>query len=276
MLSLSTVVGAQDNDLGFQMQVNSRYSPHQQDKIDRRPLSRSLSRDVGVTVYIAKRDRPGPFIIVLGSGWNQEARLIQKFLDAKISVALVGGRTDVAVPRRDRVADCAKAIAYLYANADVFKTDGDFVILADGYYAGFGGSLGTDLSYLSDAGVPAARLRGVAFGLDGRTAVAFSDFGRKWRLRDFGADADAQGANTAIGAVAAPNAPAWLIVEEDVRSTKPSEGPPFVDALRKAGTDAELMVIPVQSGEVDSVTWGDKSNAASERLVAFVFRALGR
>ena len=189
-------------------------------------------------------------VFVHGGGWKRGDK---KATELKPSHYLAEGYAFASLNYRlvptntveEQAQDVATALAFLMKQAGDLGFDKTKVVLM-GHSAGahLSALVGTDMSYLKNAGLNSKSLRGI-IPLDGacydvpKQVADGGDMMHETYLQAFGNEQARQLALSPIHHANAPNSPAFLILHvQRIDGTKQSLA--LCDALKKAGTNAEV------------------------------------
>lgn len=253
-------------------------------KVDVPPISRSYAPKHyhRVMVYRAKTPVSKGLVVIVGDGylpghpvWFNDVKFVQRLIDDGYTVAYPQPGGIFKEGMTESVRDVALAIAFVYANPEVFRASGPLVVIGVGDGAAHAGLIGTDPELLKTAGVAFERLRATilvnAKALDGPAIVAASSATyRKRYLRGFGPDESAQRASSMIGHVGGVDAPAFYILNEEEPKQLGLQAIALAPALREGGAIVTVETMPRPSGSGSETLFGDEDNAPSMKLLSFI------
>jgi arylformamidase len=202
--------------------------------------------------YWRPRQPGSPLVVfVHGGGWKRgdkrhaAGQKASHFLEQGYGFASINYRLVPDCTVEEQARDVASSLAFLTKRADSLGFDETRIVLI-GHSAGahLSALVGTDLSYVKDAGLHPKSLHGVV-PLDGacydvpRQIAGGGGFMQDTYLQAFGNERERQLALSPLHHVAAPNAPAFLILHvRRVDGTAQSRA--LGEALEKAGTKSEV------------------------------------
>lgn len=205
----------------------------------------------------ARTKGAAPLVVFIhGGGWKRGdkdnatgAAKVTHLLDQGYAVASVDYRLVPTATVEEQATDVAHALSWLVGHAAALGVDGGRIVLM-GHSAGahLAALVGTDMRYFGDAGLAPGAVRGIVL-LDGaaydvpRQIAQAGDFMRGTYQQAFGDDPARQRALSPTFAAAAPNAPDFLILHVE-RADGTAQSAELADALRRAGTPAEVVGFP--------------------------------
>lgn len=228
-----------------------------------------------------------PLVVFLhGGGWafgdkRMAAQMGAHFVQQGYAFASVNYRLVPDANPRQQAEDVAAAIASLREGAREHGIDPNRILLI-GHSAGahLAALIGTDPSYLAARRIPLSALSGVVL-LDGAGYDVPSQmqrggpFLRRMYARAFGEDPAFQASVSSTLQAAAPNAARFLIFHIMSRpDDSGAQSQRLADALRRAGTDAEVVAVDNSHAEIFR-QFGQPGHVATARTDAFardVFR----
>jgi arylformamidase len=195
-------------------------------------------------------------VFVHGGAWRAGDKTVSSrtwqapyFLSKGHAFASVNYRLVPDVDVAQQAGDVARSLRFLVDRADALGVDRRRIVLM-GHSAGahLAALVATDERYLNQVGLQPSDIAGVIL-LDGagydvprQMAVAGPMLRRTYRMA-FGEDPAQQRALSPISHVAAPNARAFLVMHVQ-RADAAEQARALADALRKAGTAAEVHALP--------------------------------
>jgi acetyl esterase/lipase len=237
------------------------------------------------------RAQPAPLILfVHGGGWSRGDKrtatapgTVEHFHHLGYAFASMNYRLVPTATVEEQAADVALALAWLRQHANALGIDASRVVLM-GHSAGahLVALVGTDPTYLAEAGLPLSAVRGV-IAVDGagydvaRQAAGAGPALRKIYAAAFGSDAARQRALSPVFHAASPNASSFLIVHID-RADAQAQAEALAGVLRHAGTAVEVLGVAGQGlqGHMDVSRSLGNDNAPTTGVVDAWLKALPR
>lgn len=238
--------------------------------------------DQYINVYRPKMDLAKGLVVILTDIYlpGTDATTFHNDLAAQLvkdgfAVAYVYGRSPQKDGFRIAAEDIARGIAHIYRETEKARVAGPLSILGFGTGGGFAGLIGTDPTILESAGVPFERLRSIvlinAYALDGPKEVSEgSEYRRKPFLKAFGTSDEAQMQSSAIGHVAAPNAPAFYILTEERPQMIGQSAEDIAAPLEKAGTTVVKARMPLHRAATARTRFGNAKDPEGTALLKFI------
>lgn len=196
------------------------------------------------------------------------------FFEEGYAFAQIGGPRDDRYDPEAVARNNAAAIARLIREVDPERIDTSRIILMGHFSAGhFAALLATAPHYLEDAGVPFASVRGVfisngeGFDIPGRVAAVERRRSRQYE-RVFGVDRQRQAALSPISHLAPPNSPAFVFHAAEGVSDFAAQAQAIAEALRGAGSRAEVRLIPRTMAYARATYLGTPQHPETARLKA--------
>lgn len=221
-------------------------------------------------------------VYIHGGGWSAGDPAAgggdkpRHFLDRGYVYASVTYRFVPDVTVEDQIGDVARSIAWLRANAGHIGADPDRIVLV-GHSSGahLAALLASDPQWLAAAKVPFAAIRAVALldgaGFDVPTLMApYPGETMPYYGKAFGTDEARRLRLSPIAHLAAPNAPAWLFLQDAARFTGYAEAEALARPLRAAGATTLIVPVPDSSHMRLNEDLGRPGDFATARLDAFL------
>ena len=221
-------------------------------------------------------------IYIHGGGWSAGdpaaggGEKPRHFLDRGYVYASVTYRFVPDATVEDEIADVARAIAWLRANAGHIGADPDRIVLI-GHSSGahLAAMIASDPQWLAAAKVPFATIRAVALldgaGFDVPTLMApYPGTTMPYYGKAFGVDTARQLRLSPIAHLAPPNAPAWLFLQDATRFTGYAEAEALARPLRAAGAQTLIVPVPDTTHLRLNDELGRPGDPATARLDAFL------
>lgn len=217
------------------------------------PVELSYGKDPLQKLDYCKPEKKGAPLVVFvhGGGWKRgdkrdaAGQKAEHFRGQGYAFASINYRLVPACTVEQQAQDVAAALAFLTKKADSLGFDRNRIVLM-GHSAGahLSALVGTDMSYLKNAGFNAKSLRGV-IPLDGacydvpKQTAQGGEFMHDTYLQAFGSETARQLKLSPIHHAVSPNAPGFLILHvRRIDGTAQSKA--LGDALRKNGTAADV------------------------------------
>lgn len=209
-----------------------------------------------ITVWVAAHKGKAPLMLYFhGGGWAAGdsgaggGAKPKHFIDRGYVYASATYRFVPQATVEDQLADAARAVRWLRANAGELGADKDRIVLV-GHSSGahLAAMIASDPQWLAAAKVPFAAIRAVVLldgaGFDVPTLMApYPGTTMPFYGLAFGADAARQLRLSPIAHLAPPNAPAWLFLQDASRFSGYAEAEALAGPLRKGG--ATTLIVPV-------------------------------
>ncbi|HZF94684.1 MAG TPA: hypothetical protein VEZ20_07390 [Allosphingosinicella sp.] len=226
-----------------------------------------------LVVWVNSRDR-------LGTSERLSLAWLRPFLfEHGFALAEVAVRPDGEANAAERAQDIGAAIATLLGEDAGDRIDSDrIVLIGGGLNAHFAVLLGTDPSWLRNAGLRFESVRAVigfgGVGFDVGRNIAAGGYEARYYRRFFGRDPAQQAALSPAGHVALPNAPSFLFyVARDDRKTG-AEAAGIAASLAPFAADVEVRALPVTRSGVAGTYIGAPQHPETARLLAYLRRVL--
>jgi arylformamidase len=204
------------------------------------------------------------------------------FLHKKgFAIAGIGLRDSRSLTGAEFASEMAGAVGQIVRRADKYGFDpARIVLLGKGSSAHFAALLGTDPTYLTEAGVDFRAMRavlvvdGLDFDIPASLARA-SAFRSKHLLQLGGGDIQSQRRMSPVAHLALPNAPRFLFHAVETNSEGVAQAEQFAAALRAAGTAAEVRQLTPTRRKFPSTYIGSDPHPENDELLRFLREAVG-
>lgn len=224
---------------GFTLQRGIAYGPEPRQALD-------VYTPAGLTVARGHEGRP-VVVFFYGGSWQSGSRSYYRFIGEALTAhgivtVVVDHRLYPEVVFPAFVADAAQAVAWVHSNIASFGGDPDRIFLM-GHSSGahIAALLATDRSYLRDAGVPAARVRGL-IGLAGPYAI---DPFRYRTTRAIFAGLATPAPMQPLSFVDGREPPMLLVHGSRDETVYPANSHALAAAVRAAGGEADVVAVDV-------------------------------
>lgn len=240
-----------------------------------------------IDYYPAARPRAPLILFIHGGAWSagDKAQAAgakpEHFTNEGMAFASVNYRLVPDVDVAEQARDVARAIALLRRDATRLGFDPERIVLM-GHSAGahLAALLGTDPSYLREAGVPFEAIRGAVLldgaGYDIRERMRDAGlFERRLYERAFGDDPETWRRLSPAEHAAPPNAKGWLLLHVLGRRDSQIQADGFAEALRAAGSHAMVRGFDSTHARLNR-DLGQAGDPATEAIDSFLQSCVNR